>query len=154
MPMWNPREHALRQSEKQTIRAQAVSDARAFVKRVWLYGIPSLQFKPIAVDATWAYLARRRQDSAAYPLWALRGGKDAQERMAEYTQWVGDCYHDAYFETLCTCISEGVRNHGELPRSTPLPIGQRLSVEYLDALDADDEDSRDWSGTHPTEGAS
>lgn len=157
MPNWNPSGHALQESERKTITAQAVDDAREYAPRAWRYGLPSLDFKPIAEAATWAYLARRRQESTAFPRRVLRNAHVTQWS-SEYMQWVGDCYYTAYLHTLAECIASGVRNFYGVPKSTPLPQGKRLSAEYLDALDADtgdNEDRRDWSGTHPTqEGAS
>lgn len=153
MPMqWDARRVNVEDIKR--LEARATADAQEWARRIWQEGLPGGLIDPIAVRATYEYIARLRQESSAIPRWAWA----SQEAMRGYIQMTGDRYYEKFTSVLCTTIGRAIYPFRALPRTTPLPAQMPdLVTPLIDEYqtNADNEtDRRDWSGAHPTEGAS
>lgn len=153
MPMWDAKR--VSGDEHKRIEDRAAADARMCAKRIWQDGLPGGKLEPVAVQATYDFIARLKQDSAGIPRWAWY----SQEAQRQYIQDIGDRYYFAFLHVLGVTIGRAIPLFRAIPKSTPLPahfpdLVTPLVDEYSQYGDEMETDSRDWSGTHPTEGAS
>lgn len=155
MPHWDARRRG--DDEQRRLGELAAADAREWAKRIWIEGLPGGLLDPVAVRATYDYVDRLRQESTSIPRWAWAN----QDAMRGYVQMMGNRYYDAFYSALAKAISGAIEPMRALPRTTPLPthfpdLVTPLVDEYGVHDETDTQDSRDWSGTHPTqqEGAS
>jgi len=116
MGLWD--ETRISEDEHRRLEDRAASDAHEVAKRLWRDGIPGGKLEPVAVEATYAFVARLRQESAGLPAWVLRAGQDA---MRWYIQQIGDSYYWAFLDALGRAIGHAVPIYRAVPRSTPLP---------------------------------
>jgi hypothetical protein len=101
------------------VEARAHSDAHEVVKRLYRDGIPGGRLEPVAIEATHAYVARLRQESAGFPAWVLRSG--SPEIMRQYLQSIGDRYYFAFLRALGEAVARNIVCTYTVPRTTPLP---------------------------------
>lgn len=116
MTMWD--ETRISEDEHRRLEDRAATDAHETAKCLWRDGIPGGRLEPVAVDATYAFVARLRQESAGLPAWVLKAGQDA---MRWYIQKIGDSYYWAFLDALGRAIGHGVPIYRAVPRTTPLP---------------------------------
>ena len=97
--------------EERRIEDWARHDAYAAyqaIQRRDLWIPPDGDLWPLAVEATYAYLDRLRQESQAIPRWT-RTTSAPLDTMRAYWQWIGDRYSEAFHAALAYHIAIFIR---------------------------------------------
>ena len=117
--------------EERRIEDWARHDAYAAyqaIQRRELWIPPDGDLWPLAVDATYAYLDRLRQESQAIPRWTRTTDAPLQT-MRDYWQWIGDRYSETFLAALAYHVAIYIRTERRaiptLPPVTSVTSDQR-----------------------------
>ena len=85
-------------------------------REIWIP--PDGDLWPLAVEATYAYLDRLRQESQAIPRWTRTTGAPLQT-MRDYWQWIGDRYSETFHTALAYHCALYTRTEGRVIPTLP-----------------------------------